>query len=502
MNDKVIYPAQFTVGRQERASRSESTGADISASRIARLRRIEKAREGAKKGPVFVKKSDRIAAARAVGRLVATAKSQGVTIEMIRNRLEDSVAPGKKPGTSRLDRYMLSARLTSVEVEERWGKLQQRAFGYLDAAQAIADLSGMDPDEAKCEVLSNTSLWSQSSQEATNLDERAAQIGLGLSEMGQYVIEKSGLAKIFERARRVPGVWDVVENRFRQSSMACLFQNGYLDGFEHWTEAPPLPGIPLVRHLHSMLICPVIVATKGSDAPVTSSEDMDGTQRLGNFMLFREIRLVLGPTTDAASIGVMFESRARVKLALDDKTCTLHPDVSLKPIDDVRSDLPVATFHALIGELWHRVTTLEALDDATCFVVREGDDVTDWALDPSKAGGAFEHWYFSWTACNEETVRLWLDHPLRHKGAVEECVPRNAIRTPTGERWYTTPSAALEVECALASGALEKALIEQVEMVREQLAVRESEWRQAATASMSDLIDGWKQQNAENDKGN
>ena len=489
MGDKVIYPVQFTRGRRDRASDLERAGSDLAANRLARLQKILS--DKSKKGPVFGK-SDRIAAALAVGRLVHRARQTGVTVEKIKGRLEEKAKPGKKPGTSRLDRYMLSPRLDAQQLQVRSKKLMQRVRGYLEAVEAVADLTGINADEAKCEVLCGTRLWSQASQQRSEQDERAAWLALGLSEMGQCVIRESKLPEILDRARRIPGKWDVIEHQFKPSTMACMFQCGYLDSFEHWTEAPPLPGVPLVRHLHSMLVAPVLVATEGTIAPTTQSDGFEGTEKTGNFMLFREVRLVLGPTTDTASLGVMFETRARVRLALDKEVHRLQPDISLKPVDDPYGNLPAAAFQAKIGERWHHVRTLEALDQAECFVIRKGDHVGWWSPDPLRNEHPVEHWYFSWTACNEETVRYWLDHPLKTMGAVEACPPIAGLRSQHGTRWYAKPSAALEVESALVSGALEKALFEQIDLLTEQLAIRERAWREDATATMSALVEGWR----------
>lgn len=517
MNDKVIYPSQFAQLHRASSSRREGTSRDHSAKRIARLLAIEGA--GGKKGPVFLKKSDRIAAARAVGRLVQAAKTKGVTVETIKEKLEEKATPGKKPGTSRLDRYMLSARLDAEQAEARSDKLQQRVRGYLDVAEAVAAFADMNVADAKCEVLVETSLWSRASEQPSDQDERAARLALGLSEMGKYVIRQSKLPEIFERARRIPGVWDVINHRFKPSTMACMSQSAFLEGLEHWVEAPPLPSIPLVRHLHSMLIVPVNVAIEGTVQPAEivgdfeeqphaaaarfewrmkgealQAEEFEGTERIGTFLLSREIRLVLGPTTDPATIGVMFESRAQVTLAFDEEHHQIYPNISLKPIDDLRGDLPSAVLQVSLGQRWHKVRTLRALDEAQCFVIKKGDEVNAWSPNPLRSESPFEHWYFSWTACNEETVRHWLDRPLRPKGGVETCVPITGFRPSRGELWYAKPSSAFEIESALASGALEKALFEQIEALAEQLAIREREWREDATTTMSELVHGWRSQ--------
>jgi hypothetical protein len=85
-------------------------------------------------------------------------------------------------------------------------------------------------------------------------DERAWHLALMIQEMAQSVIRREQLAELFSRAHRIPGVWDVHTECFRPSTMACLFQSGYEEWNEHWTEAPPLPS---VNRASSTVVSPV-----------------------------------------------------------------------------------------------------------------------------------------------------------------------------------------------------------------------------------------------------
>jgi hypothetical protein len=194
---------------------------------IPRLREIEEHGPG-KKGHIFKVSSDRIEAAREVGKLVQTARDEGVTVERIKQEL---------PGTDRIDRYKLPPEIGQAEAVKRLPRLQQRVSGYLAVAQAVASLTRRDADKLKIGVLIKTSLWSQPSLAQTEEDPRPAHVALELTEMGRAVATRSRLADLFVRARRIPGVWDPAKLVFRQSSMACLFQEAYLDHYEHWTEA-------------------------------------------------------------------------------------------------------------------------------------------------------------------------------------------------------------------------------------------------------------------------
>ena len=133
---------------------------------------------------------------------------------------------------------MLPPKITPAAAAAKSKKLQQRVSGYLKAAEAVAKLTRKDPNDLKIRVLAGTSLWSQPSAAHTEEDPRAIHLALELIEMGRAVMRRSGLVKLFERARRVPGVWDVATESFKPSTMACLFQNAYLDFDEHCLQKP------------------------------------------------------------------------------------------------------------------------------------------------------------------------------------------------------------------------------------------------------------------------
>jgi len=507
MSDNIIYPKSFAAIRADRGAEAKSERPSRPAGWLVRLSQVE---TSPGKGPVFARTTDRIAAARAIGKLVSEAKSVGVSGEQIKEHLESEARPGKgrRPGTARLDRYMLSTKLSDQEAQAKSKKLQQRVRGYLEAASAIAELinkstamngTSRDIDDVKAEVLLGTSLWSRPLIESLGEDERAAHLALGLSEMCQHVIRRSKLSELFVRTRQVPGVWDVTNERFVASKIACLFQSAYVDWYEHWTEAPPLPSVPLVRCIHAVFMTKARIAHDGTTSALSDGSiaaGFEGEERDVMFHLFREIRLALGPTTSPEAIGPMFESRARLMLSFAEEpaaTFALRPSFTMKPVDDLTHLMPAAVFQVKIGASWRRVLSLEALDDCTALVFKPGDDPAGWApnpLDPRSL--PYEHWYFSWIPINEETVRYWLDRPIGQQSNIILCAPKHGDRETPAATWYLKPSAAHEIEIALASGALEKALITQVDVVRAALKQREDEWRRDATAATSDLIEMWR----------
>ena len=333
---------------------------------VARLREIEQASDSVpgigKKGYCFVRESDRITAALEIGRLVEHAKKQNVTVAQIKEEL---------PRTNRLDRYMLRPTATAPVSKKATEKLQQKVFGYLDAAQAVANLTGQDPDELKVRVLCATSLWAAPSLANTSEDPRASHLALELNEMCRAVVKRCGVLDLFDRARRILGAWDVTGGAYRAAETACLIQSSYLDWFEHWTEAPPLPYVPLVRIPHAMFRTPAKLEAATRSEIITDEtrldSDFEGTDVELTIVLWREVGLAIGPMKSAESIGLMFESRAHVALSIGDGSAAIEdtiPDCTLKPRDDPTYRVPEATYQIRLDGRWRRITTLSKLDDS------------------------------------------------------------------------------------------------------------------------------------------
>jgi hypothetical protein len=316
--------------------------------------------------------------------------------------------------------------------------------------------------------------------------------------MGRAVAARHRLEDLLGRARRIPGVWSPTMLAFRSSSMACLFKEAYLNDFEHWTEAPPLPSVPLMRHLHSTFGASVRIEAVGrAERLAGDAHDFgfDGPVQTAQFELWREVRMALGPVSSADDVGPMFESRWHVRLELEPAaqvSSILHPSCSLKPIDDFFSHLPASVFQVQIGELWHRVAMTEDLNKAEAEVLRPGDDAMMWPQDPlDPASPPIEHWYFAWSAINAESVRYWLDRPLASSLSV--MAPFDGGRNASAA-WYARPSAAHDVEHALACGGIEKALDEAIRHLREELDRREGEWRKSAAAAHEKLMSEWQRE--------
>jgi hypothetical protein len=500
MTDNVFFPERFAQGPardgdEQHLELLQRDAADRNQRAIVRLREIESAAGGSqgrgKKGHVFRRTSDRIAAAREVGALVRQARERNITVEGIRSAL---------PGTTRLDRYMLRPDLDPSDADKKSGKLQQRVSGYLEAAEVIARLTRQDPDALKIRVLSGTSLWSQPSAALTEDDPRASHLAAELGEMGRSVVRRTKLEKLFERARRVPGVWDVALETFDASMMACLHQDSYLELFQHWTEAPPLPSVPLVRCVHAVFPTAVLLESVGRaeilSGDAAHDDEFDSSVRGAWFQLSREIRLALGPTTSPDNVGPMFESRAHIAIGFAEPSphiCKLVPSYTLKPIDTVWAGLPLATFQTYEDGLWRRVAMTESLTETDAKLFGDGGELIAWPPNPSDPQSLpVEHYYHSWFALNAHSVAFWLDRTAGSNNTEVVTPPEGPRDAQPG--WYTMKSTARQIERALASGGLEEALEKAVRRLEEMLDRREAQWRSQAAAEHTERMALWQRE--------
>jgi hypothetical protein len=464
------------------------------------LRRVEMDPATSKKGPLFRRLDDRMIAARATGVLLARAKEQGISVGAVTGRF------------GRVDRYMLppTADITAPEIKTRAKKkLQAPIRNYLRLAAILSDMAGWNADEAKIEVLQDTTLWANEAREpkVQSDDERAWHLTLELREMTQRVIREGILLELFTRMRKIPGAWNFESASFRPSSMACLFQSVFQEWFELWSEAPPLPSVPLVRFLHADVQTPMLVESVGLPNPTRYGAEISGKfkgedQRNALIRVFREIRLCIGPTTAPDRLGPMFESRANVEIIFSNGEENEHSEPSIvDPCWSLETVEDEGIWVKLDGS-WHRARTIDPLLGHSrtewlglmprMLSGEHVDEPTVWDHSPlAKNKHCFEHWYFSWTPVDEAHVTHWLDRPEyedRDTCIAELIGPRSEPR----ETWYPRPSLAHHVEVALATGALESALLAEIERLRIALEQRESEWRAGATEGTRNLVEQWR----------
>jgi len=348
---------------------------------------------------------------------------------------------------------------------------------YLDVASAIAVEAGLDVQDIQIDVLRRTRFLRDVSPPSAGsvAMEQALHLAGMIDALAQRVIRSTGFAELAGRMRRVPGAWILDEGRFGPSAMAALFQPWYENIFEHWTEAPPLPGVGLLRIREREWEQPVCITGGGLHAMVTA-----------RIALHRDVRLCLGPATRSDDLRALFESRAHIEVAL--------PEGTTLPGWAGRA-LPLRRPHTLEPDGGPGVVVVAAGTEYRLAPLPEVGAQTEegaadragraaWATTPLESDVcAVEHYYVSWTPVDPSHTAHWLD---RDEG---EIVPLlEALGGRADAAWYAKPSFARTVEEAIWSGGLEAALTEAVDWVRSAFEAHEAEWRRSAREASDSFI--------------
>jgi hypothetical protein len=483
MGDTVIYPKAFQ-GRPRPAM--DDRIAETRSREIGRLKSIEHI-----DGLAFKRLEDRMIAARALGRLLDQVKDRGYSMDKIRHK------------AGRIERYVLpsTAALASPETQERAKRnLMQKVRGYRKMAENFAELLQSDPSDAKISVLNETSIWTHATRPRTeDSDERAWHLCWKLREMVDHVVRRRNIVRLFAQGHRVPGRWDIEAAAFRKNASACFPLTVYENWFEEWSEAPPLPSVPLLRLLHAEFEVDLLVESNGTQEPRRDKsrydEDFSGAQQISRIRLYRDIRLAIGPTTAPDEISGLFESRAWADLSFRSESGDWDEP---RPIDPPWCTW--LTFHrcsqVFLDGTWRRIRVLTKLPEANPSEVIKAlagesiDDPLAWNHTPlSDNKNCFEHYWFSWTPINEGYVQHWFDRPC--VPAHVDCLAPHGTAALPKEFWYCEPSVAHEVEISLHDGGLERDLSIAADALWHALEARTSEWRSAATQATQDLIGRW-----------
>ena len=531
----VVYPQgwqRHPSDPQKREAEHRKRAAENRERDILRLRRLEEGRtRGGKKGPVFRSLGDRIKAALANGEHVERARERGVSTGQI-----DEAFGGRS------DRYRLApgGGVSTREAREKAARsLMQQARGYLRLAGAIAELTGENADDLKLEVVKGTSLWSSLDRPQGDDagDERAERLDLLIREMSRRVIRKEKLAGLFETLRRVPGEWsgrDGDGHEFVRRVYPCQssrgFENGYSCIFE---EVEPLPGARLARLPAAELDVSVFPVERTEAGDLSLGADGEAGAFSGTLRLFREILLVIGPTTSALNIGPMFEARPYCDLVSADQDYVCQGwYLEFNSWEDIFTDGDLAGGMAVVNDkdgMW-----------SWSFMRRETDDGGPWSefylrapskvrligevCDPDASDDAnfsslywrprdesvredddfrLHYWWgdVAWMPVDAAHVAFLLDRPKEGSWW-----PTNRPRAsslylyePPEEQWFPVETLAYDVENALATGALEQALLDDIEDIRRALDKRIEEWRASMEARDARLIAEWSADSTDGD---
>lgn len=528
----VVYPPGWQrrpSDSRERAAERRKRAAENRERDILRLRRLEEGHaRGGKKGPVFRGLSDRIKAARANGEHVERARERGVSTGQI-----DEAFGGRS------DRYRLApgGGVSTQEAREKAARsLMQQARGYLRLAGAIAELTGENADDLKLEVVKGTNLWSSLDRPQGDDagDERAERLDLLIHEMSRHVIRKAKPAGLFETLRQVPSAWsgrDGDGHEFVRRVYPCLSSRGFENGYSYTEEIEPLPGAWLDR-LPAAELDVSVFPVERTEAGLSLGADGEAGAFSGTLRLYRDIRLVIGPTTSASNIGPMFESRPYYDLVPIDQdddgdqmeyvffqfnNWNLGLHLEFNSWEETFTDGDLAGGMAVVNDkdgMWSWASMRRETDDGGSwseFYLRAPSKVRliGEVCDPN-ASNVADFSSLRWQSC-DESVReddafhhyqkhycgnvAWMPVDAAHVAFLLDR-PTNRYRSPSlyeppEEQWFPAGTLAHDVENALATGELERALLDDIEDIRRALDKRREEWRANVEARDARLIAEW-----------
>jgi hypothetical protein len=444
-----------------------------------RLQEVERACKKGRKGEPGRKQlrwkgDDRVLAARAIHEL--------------KEKLQRGDTERVKEIFPKIHRFSISPDVVdssaSKVLDEKKASLVVRP--YLDAAKAIAEVGiayGKDFDvtEFKLHVLRKTDLWNTWGKKfsADNKypllgDETAQQLAFLVERMVARIVRDTDLAKLFGRMRRVPGQWDICAETFKgTTSMACLFQTAYCEWFEHWSEVPPLPSVPLVRFWQAGLSLPedsIFIDSAADNASASSAAKLSA-----EIHLYREVRFAIGPTVNAATIGPLFESRPQFELKIIGGSEEI---VTTLELPDVLIESPAESLRLQIGETVYRVQKPENLTDLTW---------APWDHSPlSTDKQRVESCYISWTPFDAAHISHWLG---RDDAEISDFL---ALHHDQSSRLYVRGIPAHQLLSTIDNSALKTALESEIEKIKTAFETHEAEWReylQERTAKLAAELD-------------
>jgi len=530
MNDNVISLAERIAKHQAQAGKAQTahewrpadahadamhhkTERALKASEAARLELI---RDWYKKSRLkWHNRNDRLSAAQALGRLMQQSGTRQVTLAEMRESWKDE----NNGSEFHIHRYILpqdvdlsdQARLKEYDEKVKIKIVQP----YASRASFIARMKGLQADDCEASLFRNTGLWRTNtpqiaSSEAQPSTEAAALFSELLRNTAARVIRQTDLPALFQRMRNVPGQWSIEHGLFETSStMAALFQTAYQEGYEHWSEAPPLPSVPLVRIWHAGLRLPIRLSATQYSGPLTKEERSaavappDGREMPAEVHIYREIRLALGPTVNATTIDALFESRPVVELRTfkNDDTLLWEGPVDFETNWNLEFLGPDRSASAYMGGAWRRFSPLGFLQSeeqslSAAQAALSGHPVMspfNWKVTPlADAGLEIENYYLSWNPVDLAHVEHWLldhedgrDPPVTTLPAVSK---EKAVSLKQREHLFPRPILAHHVEAAIYDGRLAAALHEEVKRVRIDFDRHEAEWLERMRRQSDEVI--------------
>jgi hypothetical protein len=417
MVDNVIRPEKWAARIEDRPiEETDPTATERKHRRMERARLQEILSRCGRKRPGLLRfniEADKVAAARALGRLFQEAVAQGIAPSDI------------KLSCPKIYRFMLLDEQTELHLDKKRQqkkRQQKKRTGvvkpYLDAAAVIANHANFNREESLIRTLRDTTRWQRWGQRAEKNgdipsdDEAAQNVAHLLHELSASVIRSKKLNELFALIRAEPASW--TGSTFVQSPSSALASTAYDGSFQHWSEAPPLPSVLLTRRWHGGFAIPVRISSPKPDHAEASDES--GYQAEAELHLYRDIRLALAPTVNANTLGPLFESRASVKLTVscDEGHLTFELGCDLSRIASA------SAVDGVIDGRHHRVHLLASINPSpaeliaqqeAAFIGRHVESPFLWDHTPlADEKNCFENHDFSWTPVDAAYVAHWLGH--------------------------------------------------------------------------------------------
>lgn len=366
MSDKVIqFPNAIpATGLGDRVLQQEKVGEE----QVALIAAVRAAAESNKKFPV---RNDEITVAQAVNKRMREAKSEKkFTQVQLREEL-------KKRGhcIPKIDRLHLPWKLDPAEAKRiAPADLRKKIQPYVRVLDVLADVLGLVPDSLIFEAFRDTSFRLSAS---ISIDDPASTLSWLLNRMTSAVIRWEGMAEYFEKVQRRSAGYDRTSDQFLLARLEARYQRAY-EGSVDWSlNLHPLPSIPLARVHRATFSGPLRVERKIIASPSLGQQEVaaicspkhaceDGcepfalSQRMNaQLRVYSNIRLAIGPRTDASDLGPLFEIHSNIELWSDGALRPLTFNLSSFPIS-AREDTELGNFVGSVAakfhDGWRRIT--------------------------------------------------------------------------------------------------------------------------------------------------
>ena len=341
----------------------------------------------------------------------------------------------------------------------RVARLAKKAAGYGKFARAYATLASLNEPDILCRVFSGCDFGTERRSQQSDWDaESWDNLGTLLTRAADRVIRKAKLAEYWRDVYQIPGQYDIRQDRIDGAPFP-LSQGGFrlAQNTICSDEVPPIPSIALTRRLQS--------------TPTKATIRLgDKEHRTAILLLWREVRLALGPVRALDNIGPLLEFRSILEAEIGGQSVTFD-----NPFTD-GSDL----------------ITQAIIDGHTIAVEVDEVDMLDM---PSCAEPQIEHSWFGWLEVTPATLRDAFtesphDVPRDFWGSISNRDEDTALRDRASS-WFVSTHPAYFIETSLHSGSFERELLARCEYLKGLLSARKADAAAAARNAAAYTLARW-----------